>query len=139
MSLVFAVAAQSLSLPDGTVLDLRVNQVDTSQVEIHVRGRDDEGQYGTHILTFKRNGGPLTQEFRPAPDPAGISRPASPTNYASVDKDAVRTSPDPFPAIVDPAPVPPTPPAPTKSAVNTTQSLKAQSDKDDRMGVNTDL
>lgn len=104
MSLTFAIAEQTIALPDGTMVELRTNQADTSQVEIHIKG-DDEGQAGSHVLMFKRNGGPLGREFRPSPtadEPAPAPRTildddahnrSQFTLNPSVDKDAVRGAP----------------------------------------------
>lgn len=63
MSHVFAIAAQSVVMPDGSTINFRVNPVDSSHVEMHVSGRDRDGHPGTHVMTFKRNGGPQDVTF----------------------------------------------------------------------------
>ncbi len=96
-------APQSVVIPTpaGPVtLQFRVNAQDTSLVEIHAVGASPDGIDGTHILTFKRNGGAQDQTFTPAEQPAlkddgpvptvpGTPIPAA-KPYASVDDDAVR-------------------------------------------------
>ncbi len=88
----FSIAApQQVILPDGRVLSFRVNGQDSSLCEIHVIEEEAGGVAGTHILTFKRNGGPqdtafaATPQIEPAPPVAPLE------GYKSVDDDAVRT------------------------------------------------
>lgn len=84
MSLTFSISApQNVTLPSGRVISFRVNAQDTSLVEMHIPDTD-----GTHILTFKRNGGAQDQTF--------VGRPETPkplAGYKSVDDDAVRDQP----------------------------------------------
>ncbi len=84
-------APQQVTLPDGTVLSFRVNAQDSSLCEIHIVGKDGEDVAGTHILTFKRNGGPSDTTLVATPQiaPAAAPAPAKPA-YKSVDDDAVR-------------------------------------------------
>lgn len=75
-------APQNVTLPDGRVLSFRVNPVDTSLVELHVLGTNQNDETGTHVLSFKRNGSMADQSF------VALPKPDAP--YPSVDKDAVR-------------------------------------------------
>ncbi len=63
----FSIAAQSVTLADGLQLHFRVNPVDSSQCEIHVAGRSPSHSAieGTHVITFKRNGGEASRDFVP--------------------------------------------------------------------------
>lgn len=62
----FSIAApQVITLPDGTQLSFRVNPADTALVELHIVGVDGNDVPGTHVLTFKRNGGPNDTSFVP--------------------------------------------------------------------------
>ncbi len=100
-------APQSVAIPSpgGPItLEFRVNPADSSLVEIHATGADKDGIDGTHILTFKRNGGAQDQTFVPTPAPettvatngpqadasSPTTSPASKKSYPSVDDDAVR-------------------------------------------------
>lgn len=86
----FSIAApQTVVLPDGTQLHFRINPADSSLVEIHLAG-EHNGETGTHIVTFKRNGGQTGKlEFVPVEAPK--SNPAQPlAGYKSVNDDAVR-------------------------------------------------
>lgn len=90
-------APQNLTLPDGQILSFRVNAQDSSLCEMHIVGVDGNDVAGTHVLTFKRNGGPQDTAFVPAEQPkeqpaykdAPDERPAY-ADAPSVDKDAVR-------------------------------------------------
>lgn len=66
----FAIAApQTVVLPNGLTLDFRIDPQDSSIVEIHLRGLSLDGQQGTYIMPFKRNGSPAGRtEFIPTPD-----------------------------------------------------------------------
>lgn len=81
----FSIAApQIITLPDGTNLSFRVNPADSSLVELHIVGVDGNDVPGTHVLTFKRNGGPNDTFFIPT---AQIDEQPP---YKSVNDDAVR-------------------------------------------------
>lgn len=87
----FSIAApQVITLPDGTQLSFRVNPADTSLVEMHIVGVDGNDVPGTHVLTFKRNGGPNDTSFVPTnPPKEAVDKPLY-ADAPSVDKDAVR-------------------------------------------------
>ena len=80
-------APQNVTLPDGSLLSFRVNATDSSLVEMHILGKDKNDVAGTHILTFKRNGGPQETSFTPV---AAIKEQPAYAGAPSVDKDAVR-------------------------------------------------
>ena len=80
-------APQDVTLPDGRVLSFRVNAQDSSLCEMHIIGKDADDTPGTHILTFKRNGGPQETSFTPV---AAIPTQPAYADAPSVDKDAVR-------------------------------------------------
>ncbi len=71
-------APQQVTLPTDppVTLSFRVNSADSSLVEIHIVGANDEDVAGTHILTFKRNGAPSDTVFVPTPE---APKPATPT------------------------------------------------------------
>lgn len=83
----FSIAPQSVTLPGGgPTLVFASGDPDTSKVTLTVAGRNADGNDGTHVFTFNRNG---ALQGDPVFTPTVAPHPLA--GFKSVDDDAVRT------------------------------------------------